>query len=208
MKIIITENQYLSLALRRRIDDLMRYVRSSVPYTFPCDYNRDSFVYSVAWNVGDRFSDEGFGLSNVRQWVEDNMAGELLKYWDEKCGNKRKPKSRIFSEGKMDNLIVDYLNINLYPDYNWEPHASDLYRQDLERVGFFDFKVNDLPGYSYVGEKGGFSGFDPKTLMIEPDVWKTLDNYFGDRWESVFVKWFEDNTGLPVEHLEKYGGGE
>ena len=214
MKYIITENQYISLVLRRRLDRVMNYIKTSYEYLHPCELDREYFVYSVAWNVGNEFFKESFTgnntLSDIRGWVEDNLSDELLKHWDEKCGVKKKYKVGIFSESKLDDVIYKYLTSNYHPDYNWGPSLFDFYKEEIERNGYYDFEIEDWPAYSYVGKNGVYGGYTgeivkAKTLLIEPDVWKKLDKFFGNRWEPVFVKWFEDNSDLPVEQVIKYG---
>ena len=109
----------------------------------------------------------------------------------------------IISESRLDSLIYDYLTSNYHPDYNWGPSLYDFYKEEIQRDGYYDFEIEDWPAYSYVGKDIGT--WKPKTLLIEPEVWKELNKFFGDRWEPVFVKWFEDNSNLPVEQVIKYG---
>ena len=118
----------------------------------------------------------------------------------------------IISESRLNGIIVQFLDDTFHADHIWGPELYPLYKHEMDRHGYYEFHNKyDIPLYAYVGKDNLVSGYmdkvGAKTIMIRPAVWQVLDNYFGDRWESVFVKWFEDNTGLSVEHLVKYEEG-
>ena len=102
----------------------------------------------------------------------------------------------IISESKLNSLIYDFLTSNYHADYKWGPELHNFYRDDIAEYGYHDFMINDISAYDYSG--------DSKTLGIREWIHKQLDELFGDFWEPVFVKWFEDNSGLPVENLLRY----
>jgi hypothetical protein len=102
----------------------------------------------------------------------------------------------IITESKLNSFIYDFLTSNYYPDYNWGPELHDFYREDVSKYGYFDFMINDGSAFDYTR--------DSKTLGIQDWIYKYLDDLFGKRWEPIFVKWFEDNSGLPVGDVIRY----
>ena len=102
----------------------------------------------------------------------------------------------IISESKINSLIYDFLTSNYHGDYKWGPKFHEFYRQDVSEYGYHDFMIDDISAYDYDGDNG--------TLGIQDWVYEGLDDLFGNLWEPIFVKWFEDNSGLPVEHLKRH----
>jgi hypothetical protein len=103
-------------------------------------------------------------------------------------------KKVIISESRLNDFIYEYLTTEYHPDYNWGPELHDFYRKDIAKHGFHDFAINDRRAYAYRGQGRG-------ELLIRTWVEYKLDSLFGDRWRPVFVKWFEDNSGLPVKKI-------
>jgi hypothetical protein len=104
----------------------------------------------------------------------------------------------LISESRLEDLIIEYLNDNCYPDYNWGPELHDFYREDIKRYGGYEFLVNDEEAYGYY-DSGGYT----KTLIIKKWLTKKLTSLFGPKWVPVFIKWFEVNSGLKVDEIEK-----
>ena len=75
-----------------------------------------------------------------------------------------------------------------------------MYKNSVDKWSYFDFNVNDNSAYVYFGNKSAY--YKPKTLMIHPWLSNRLTELFGDNWIPTFARWFEDNVGLPVEHVE------
>ena len=109
----------------------------------------------------------------------------------------------VISESRLDSLIYDYLDGHYYPDYGWGPELHDFYREDLEKYEYFDFLINDISSYEYYLTPDAGGEVPAKTLRVQPWIHEKLSDLFGDMWEPVFVKWFEDNAGLDVEHFYK-----
>lgn len=107
----------------------------------------------------------------------------------------------LITESRLDDVIYKYLTTTYYPDYDWGPELHDFYRTDVKKYGVFDFYINDRLSYTYVGVDDYYSWCDGMSLIVEHHIFENLDNLFGDSWKPVFVKWFEDNTGLPVKHF-------
>jgi hypothetical protein len=105
----------------------------------------------------------------------------------------------LITESRLEGIIRDYLDGHYYPDYNWA--EKEFYKGDVERFGHYEFNIDDDSAYVYLLKKDKYSKVPPKTLIVQPYVGEKLTDLFGNAWEPVFVKWFEDNTGLPVEHI-------
>jgi len=98
----------------------------------------------------------------------------------------------IISESKIESVIREYLDDNYYPDYGWlEP---EVYKEEFENWDEIYFEVNDHARYKYVSGK--------LTVGQSPD----LDGYFGKLWRPVFIKWFEEHTGLKVHEFKVIEG--
>jgi hypothetical protein len=103
-------------------------------------------------------------------------------------------------ESKVNQIIYDYIKERYYPDYNWGPELHDFYRKDVKKHGAYDFTVNDKLAYRYYGE---YDGYDYLYLLeVEDWIANELTSIFNDLWIPVFIKWFEDNSGLEVKDFE------
>lgn len=105
----------------------------------------------------------------------------------------------IISESKLESVITDFLIGRYIPDYGWA--SKQYYEKEVKKYGYTHFEINDIYGYFYLYAANELNNNLPKTLFIHDWVEDTLNGFFGDAWKPVFVKWFENNTGLPVEHL-------
>lgn len=103
----------------------------------------------------------------------------------------------LILESRLNDLIYGYLTKNYYPDYNWGPELHDFYKKDIDKFGFYDFEINDVSAFTYVG-KGR------NQLLIKPWVYEKLNDLFGPKWRSVFIKWFQDNSGLSVSTIRDW----
>jgi hypothetical protein len=102
----------------------------------------------------------------------------------------------IITESKMDGAIHSYLTNSVHPDYNWGPELHDFYRKDVKEHGGYEFEINDVVAYSYYNDN-----FTYKTLIIEEWLVDKLSTLFGNFWQPVFKKWFEENSGLKVKQM-------
>lgn len=106
----------------------------------------------------------------------------------------------IIPESKVNQIIYDFIKDRYYPDYNWGPELHDFYREDVKKHGSYDFEVNDKLAYRYYGE---YDGYDYLYLLeVEEWIANELSAIFNDLWIPVFIKWFEDNSGLEVKDFE------
>jgi hypothetical protein len=96
-------------------------------------------------------------------------------------------------DSKFHQIIYDYIDSRYHPDYNWGPELHDFYREDVKRHRYYDFTINDAVAYTYIiGNE----------LVIHKWVVKELNTIFNDLWLPIFIKWFEENSGLKVEKVD------
>jgi hypothetical protein len=106
----------------------------------------------------------------------------------------------IIPDSKVKNVITNYLNYNIHPDYNWGPDLFDFYEKDVKEYGFHVFYINDAPAYEYLGEYDGYDFL--YRLDIMDFVSDKLTSLFGDLWIPVFKEWFEKNSNLEVREIK------
>lgn len=99
----------------------------------------------------------------------------------------------IITENKYVQGILDFLETNYYPDYNWVSHSD--YQHEVEEYGSVEFYINDSGSYVYIRKDDG------GVLIIYGVVSEPLNNLFGYKWVPIFKKWFEENTGLEVNEI-------
>ena len=93
----------------------------------------------------------------------------------------------ILKESQLDDLIIKFFDEDYYPDYGWED--ASFYEKELESYDNYNFYINDDLAYTY---------FDDGSMEINKWLIDDLNSRFGDRWVSLFKRWFEMNTGLTV----------
>lgn len=88
MKIIITEDQYNSLTIKRRLDQVRELVKNQFIYQYPCDApDFRTFLYFITREVKDNdydfIDDENFEY--VEEFINNHMKDELRDYYVENC---------------------------------------------------------------------------------------------------------------------------
>jgi hypothetical protein len=106
----------------------------------------------------------------------------------------------IITESRYSNLVTNYLDIGVYPDYNWGPELHDFYREEIRTYGIYDFVINDNVAYTYFGEWDGYDYM--YLLLIQPWLSRELTSMFGPKWKPIFKEWFEKNSGLEVRDMK------
>lgn len=104
----------------------------------------------------------------------------------------------IITESKYNNIVTNYLDIKVHPDYGW--NSTTAYKEEIDLWSYIDFPINDIAGYTYAGKHFGEY---VNTLIILPWLDKELTDFFGPRWKPIFKEWFETNTGLQVDKIVK-----
>ena len=115
-------------------------------------------------------------------------------------GVSRLIKILDLNDEEINDFIYLYLTEGFYPDYNWGPELHDFYRKEIEQYGVYEFLINDVPAYAYLGEWDGYDYL--YTLSITKWAIDELTTMFGDKWIPVFKKWFENNSGLEVREID------
>jgi hypothetical protein len=100
----------------------------------------------------------------------------------------------LFTESKINKIILDYLNDNVYPDYDWGPDLYDFYRDEIRKYNSYSFPINDVEAYAFYGEYAN----DKNVLEISEWLSNKLTALFGDNWQPVFNDWFEERSGLKI----------
>lgn len=88
MKIIITEDQYNSLMVRRRLDQVRDLVKNQFVYQYPCDIpDFGTFLYFITREVKDNnyewINDENFEY--IEKFINIHMKDELRDYYVHNC---------------------------------------------------------------------------------------------------------------------------
>ena len=88
MKIIITEDQYNSLMVRRRLDQVRELVKNQFIYQYPCDApDLRTFLYFITREVKDNnyewINDENFEY--IEEFINIHMKDELRDYYVQNC---------------------------------------------------------------------------------------------------------------------------
>jgi len=107
---------------------------------------------------------------------------------------------RIITESKYEEVILNYLDKAVYPDYGWGPELHEFYKDEVDEYGGHDFYINYGVGYSYLGAYGEYEYM--YLLLIQPWLGEQLNSLFGSRWKPIFKEWFEKNSGLEVRKME------
>ena len=112
----------------------------------------------------------------------------------------------LITESRLEKIVTNYLDDIYVPDYGWV--NSDFYQKEIERFGDLIFYVEDIESYYYYGNNSNslsnditFEGYELPLLEIYPHIAERLTMMFGDIWEPIFKKWFEEHTGLNVVQL-------
>ena len=107
----------------------------------------------------------------------------------------------IINESKLDYIIYDYLSQNYTPNIGWL--SPEFYLRSAinnKKIEFINDDEDVMFVYIYSPSKSDIF-HKSKNLLVWPWVYEGLDSLFSDLWIPSFKKWFENNTGLPVEHL-------
>ena len=91
VKYIITEDQYNSIVVKRRLNQIRQLVKSQFFYQYPCDApDFETFIYFLIRETKDTLTldwinDENFEY--VEKFINTEMKDELRDYYVENCRN-------------------------------------------------------------------------------------------------------------------------
>ena len=100
----------------------------------------------------------------------------------------------LITESKIKQIILDYLNDNVSPDYDWGPDLYKFYRNEIKKYNSYSFPINDEEAYTFYGEYASHKN----VLEISEWLSNKLTALFGDNWQPVFNDWFEERSGLKI----------
>jgi hypothetical protein len=116
----------------------------------------------------------------------------------------------IITEQKITSLIQNYLDKS-YGDLNWEYIDADYEEEEDTDCGVVFYKGD----YSEWNKKfrlyeecwwfeGEYYRMEKSPILIfeNPSEYESLENYFGNRWKSVFKDWFFEIYGFKVKTIE------
>jgi len=102
----------------------------------------------------------------------------------------------IVNESKLNDLILNYINQNFHPDYDWGPELHDFYRNEIDKYGSYNFTIDEERAYDFHKDWG-----EGPELVVHEFVTDQLNGLFGKHWAPVFKDWFEKNSGLKAESM-------
>jgi hypothetical protein len=116
----------------------------------------------------------------------------------------------IITEQKITSLIQNYLDKS-YGDLNWEYIDADYEEEEDTDCGVVFYKGD----YSEWNKKfrlyeecwwfeGEYYRMEKSPILIfeNPSEYESLENYFGNRWKSVFKDWFFEKFGFEIKTIE------
>jgi hypothetical protein len=55
----------------------------------------------------------------------------------------------LLNESKLNDLILNYINQNFHPDYDWGPELHDFYRNEIDKYGVYNFTIDEERAYDF-----------------------------------------------------------
>lgn len=108
----------------------------------------------------------------------------------------------IITENRVNELILKYLKDNVTPSNYyatiWGSESHKENREEVEEYGYMSFNVDWKQAFTFYNKYGD----EKNVLFVETWLSDSLTSLFDDRWEPIFKKWFEENSGLNVNTME------
>lgn len=119
----------------------------------------------------------------------------------------------LITENQNDALIQTiktFIENNIIPEDDWDTH--EVYRKDLKSNGGEVF-IN-LENYEYDDSHIWYSICNNKNLekpinskycpvvAVPKSIFNSLEGFFGIYWKPIFIKWFEEKTGLKAKNVD------
>ena len=105
----------------------------------------------------------------------------------------------IIANSRLEKLILEYLDSNLTPYDGWNPeeYIEELKDGSGELFLFWDDDDTDYHIY-YLAKSSKKKG----RVFLPDETYNYLSDLFGEYWKPIFIKWFEENTKLPIRSVE------
>jgi len=93
------------------------------------------------------------------------------------------------------DLTFDIDNIMFGPSQDFESEIDGQYRKD-DKWDYYKL-INSEKNMIF-----SWYNFDEPTVHIYGGIGLQFDEEFGNKWQEIFVEWFEDSFGKPVKKIE------
>lgn len=112
----------------------------------------------------------------------------------------------IITENRLESFITSEFDKDLTPTGGWWTHSK--IRKELRSFSewmpiyydkdfYTDFADNDSTKYMNYSKKD-------KIVELEDQLYYKYESMFEDLWKPVFLKWFNQHSGLPIDRVQ-YG---
>ena len=112
----------------------------------------------------------------------------------------------IITENRLESFITSEFDKDLTPTGGWSSHSKikkELrgFSEDMpfyyDKDFYTDLADNDSDEFMSYFKKY-------KIVALQHSIYNKYSMMFGDIWEPVFIKWFEEHSGLPVKRLQHW----
>ena len=112
----------------------------------------------------------------------------------------------IITENRLESFIESEFDKDLTPTGGWSSHSkikkelrgfSESMPFYYDKDFFTDLADNDSDEFMSYLKKF-------KIVALQYSIYNKYDMMFGDLWEPVFIKWFEEHSGLPVKEVRNW----
>ena len=116
----------------------------------------------------------------------------------------------VITENKIESAILKYINTHYNVDEIYSNPFHDDYGNPTDDATEYysgDYLENDYGLFTLYNKSYWLDEMDVKKelspiLIIEDkSFYQSLNSMFGNRWEPVFKKWFEDNFGEKIKTI-------
>jgi hypothetical protein len=117
----------------------------------------------------------------------------------------------IITENKIESAIIKYLNTHYNVDeIHWNPFHDDDGDPTDDAIEYYsgDYFENDYGPFTlykesyWVWDDSPNKELSPLLIIEDKNFYQSLNSMFGNRWEPVFKKWFEDNFGEKIKTIK------
>lgn len=110
----------------------------------------------------------------------------------------------IITENRLESFIESEFDRDLTPVGGWWSHSkiekylrrfSEIMPIYYDKDFYTDSSDNDSTQFMNYRKKS-------KIVELEEEMWFKYMGMFGDMWKPVFLKWFEQHSGLPIKDVQ------
>jgi hypothetical protein len=109
----------------------------------------------------------------------------------------------IIPENRLESLITSEFDKDLTPVGGWWTHSkiktylrnfSDWMPIYYDKDFYTDFADNDSMEFMMYFKKA-------KIVVLQDSIYYKYNMMFNDLWQPVFIKWFNEHSGLPIKNV-------